>query len=142
MAKFPPYPGASDLLLGRFAELVRAHGERGIQLAVAENLDGSAGFANQAVAINSSGVTVSPAGKALSVSTFTTAYSKWDGLWKPRFGSAGAAASGRPQNPGAANSPCAISGLCCLSRPSCRASSPSRGPRAPCGAAIPWRLQI
>ena len=31
--------GARDFLLGRFAELVRAHGERGIQFAIAQNLD-------------------------------------------------------------------------------------------------------
>src|SRR5258708_7758957 len=37
-------------------------------------------------AIKSSGVTVSPAGNAFSVSTFTTAYSLCDGLWKPRLG--------------------------------------------------------
>src|SRR6195256_1124351 len=40
--------GACDLLLRRLAELVRAHGERGIQFAVAQNLDGGAYFANQA----------------------------------------------------------------------------------------------
>src|SRR6266576_1754609 len=38
------------------------------------------------LAINSSGVTVSPAVNALSDATFTTAYSKRDGVWKPRFG--------------------------------------------------------
>src|SRR5882672_2125685 len=40
--------GASDLLLRRLAELVRAHGERGFQFAVTQNLDSGARFANQA----------------------------------------------------------------------------------------------
>src|ERR1700680_626946 len=39
--------GASNLFLRRFAELVRAHGERGIQFAVAQNLNGSASLAYQ-----------------------------------------------------------------------------------------------
>src|SRR5258708_646503 len=40
--------GASNLLLGRLAELVRPHGDRGSQFAIAQNLDGGAYLPNQA----------------------------------------------------------------------------------------------
>src|SRR5882762_6061279 len=40
--------GASNLLLGRLTELMRPHGDRGSQFAIAQNLDGGAYLANQA----------------------------------------------------------------------------------------------
>ncbi len=49
--------------------------------------------------------------------------------------SGGAAASGRPQNPGGANSRGGTAGLCCRRPTSCPSSSPCRAPRAPCGDA-------
>src|SRR5215472_8069668 len=48
---------------------------------------------------SNSGVTVSPAGKTFSSSTFTTEYETPNGLWKPRFGMRRCSGIWPPSNP-------------------------------------------
>src|SRR5208337_281345 len=60
--------GLGDLFLGRRTECVGVNGELGLQLTIAQNLNGIRGAAHKTVRAQDSGVTVSPSGNTLSSS--------------------------------------------------------------------------